>query len=48
MPFLTLNFDTVANVMGSGILSLLFNEILRVIRRDSESKQNYTFVAREY
>jgi hypothetical protein len=46
MPFLTLNFARVADVMGSGILSLLFNEILRVTR-DSVRKQNYTFVAHE-
>jgi hypothetical protein len=47
MPFLTFNFDIVADVMGSGILSLLFNEILRVTRRDTVRKQNYTFVAYE-
>jgi hypothetical protein len=43
MPFLTLNFATVADVMGSGILSLLFNEILRVTRRESVRKQNEIF-----
>jgi hypothetical protein len=29
-----LNFATLADVMGSGILYLLFNEILRVTQRD--------------
>jgi hypothetical protein len=33
--------------MGSGILHLLFKEILRVIRRDPVRKQNYAFVAQE-
>jgi hypothetical protein len=47
MPFLTLNFATLVDVMSSGLLSLLFNEILRVTRRDSVRKQNYTFVTHE-